>query len=227
MPVDAIAAITFSEKAAAELRHRIRAELDQAGSTPLRQAALDDLDHAPIGTLHAFARRILFEFPVEAGLPPGFDVLDELESQLALDERWEDLLDELLDDADHQPVPGLPAAELVQLLSWSSFRGTKTLRRVVEDFQANWDLVEQRVSLAAPVRPGGCPHILDRLAALVATPVPPDDTQAEFMADHPRRHVRLRRRRRQPPRWPRGGPAVARQGGPARRQDEVVGLRRC
>ena len=182
VPVDAIAAITFSEKAAAELRHRIRAELDQPGTTPLRQAALDDLDHAPIGTLHAFARRILFEFPVEAGLPPGFDVLDELESQLALDERWEDLLDELLDDADHQPVPGLPAAELVQLLSWGAFRGTKTLRRVVEDFQANWDLVEQRVSLDAPVRPGGCPHILDRLTALVATAVPPDDTQAEYTA---------------------------------------------
>ena len=183
MPIDAIAAITFSEKAAAELRHRIRAELDRAGATgrcagpPSTASTM-----RPIGTLHAFARRILFEFPVEAGLPPGFDVLDELESQLALDERWEDLLDELLDDADRQPVPGLTAAELVQLLGWGSFRGTKSLRRVVEDFQANWDLVDQRVALTAPPRPGGCPHILDRLAALVATPVPPDDTQADLMA---------------------------------------------
>ena len=75
-------------------------------STPRRRAALDGLDHAPIGTLHAFARRILFEFPVEAGLPPGFTVLDDLESQLALDERWEDLLDELLDDAGREVVPG-------------------------------------------------------------------------------------------------------------------------
>ena len=181
VPIDVIAAITFSEKAAAELRHRLRAELDQPDDGPLRHAALEGLDHAPIGTLHAFARRILFEFPVEAGLPPGFDVLDELESQLALDERWEDLLDELLDDAERQPVPGLTAAELVQLLGWGSFRGTASLRQIVEDFQSNWDLVEQRVALTAPTRPGGCRHIFDRLAALVATPVPPDDTQAALM----------------------------------------------
>src|SRR5687768_15122176 len=132
--IGAIAAITFTEKAAAELRHRLRSELGTR-STPLRRAALDALDHAPIGTLHAFARRLLFEFPVEAGLPPGFTVLDDLESQLALDERWDDLLDEILDDADHEVVPGLSAAELVQLVQWGSFGGSRGLRRVSEDFQ--------------------------------------------------------------------------------------------
>ena len=72
VPIDEIAAITFTEKAAAELRHRLRAALDRGRRhDPPRRPALDALDHAPIGTLHAFARRILFEFPVEAGLPPG------------------------------------------------------------------------------------------------------------------------------------------------------------
>ncbi len=79
VPITGIAAITFTEKAAAELRSRTRASLEHDPS-PEAQAALDRLDHAPIGTLHSFARRMLFDFPIEAGLPPGFSVLDELES---------------------------------------------------------------------------------------------------------------------------------------------------
>ena len=105
--IGSIAAITFTEKAAAELRHRLRVELsaaeadsgvdDPERATKMR-AALDVLDHAPIGTLHAFARRILNDYPVQAGLPPGFRVLDELESHLAFEERWSALLDQILDD---------------------------------------------------------------------------------------------------------------------------------
>ena len=121
MPIESIAAITFTEKAAGELRHRVREVLAAEPVSARRRAALDQLDGAPIGTLHAFARRILFEFPVEAGLPPGFTVLDELESQLALDERWEDLLDSLLDDPDHEIGPGLSAAGFVQLCDWERF----------------------------------------------------------------------------------------------------------
>ena len=121
MDIESIAAITFTEKAAAELRHRLRAELASADG---RQAGAGRARPGAIGTLHAFARRLLFEFPIEAGLPPGFTVLDELESQLALDERWEDLLDELLDEASRTVAPGLTAAELMQLCDWASFGGT-------------------------------------------------------------------------------------------------------
>jgi ATP-dependent helicase/nuclease subunit A len=182
VPVESIAAITFTEKAAAELRHRLRERLTE-GDSPLRAAALDALDHAPIGTLHAFARRLLFEFPVEAGLPPGFDVLDELESQLALDERWEDLQDELLDDATREVAPGLPATELVALCGWGSFGGLRGLRSMVEDFQANWDLVDERVDLAPPARPQpDLAPLLGAAAAVVATPVPAGDRQEDLVA---------------------------------------------
>ena len=128
-------------------------------------------------------------------MPPGFDVLDELESQLALDERWEDLLEELLDDADREVAPGLRAAELVQLIEWPKFGGTQALRRVVEDFQANWDLVDQRVR--SPRRGGraGARPVLARVAALVGTPVPPDDKQAEPLAEVRERAARVSRRR--------------------------------
>jgi ATP-dependent helicase/nuclease subunit A len=183
VPIDAIAAITFTEKAAAELRHRVRQRLAEEPVSALRQAALDGLDHAPIGTLHAFARRILFEFPVEAGLPPGFTVLDELESQLALDERWEDLLDSVLDDAAAEIAPGLPAAELVQLIGWGGFGGSRGLRRVVEDFQDNWDLVERRVALDPPARPSPHPPPLGRALALAATDTAAGDTQEAILAE--------------------------------------------
>jgi hypothetical protein len=72
VPVGCIAAITFTEKAAAELRHKIRSSLEAAATHHAAAAALAELDQAPIGTLHAFARRLLSEFPVEAELPPQF-----------------------------------------------------------------------------------------------------------------------------------------------------------
>ena len=87
-----IAAITFTEKAGAELRDRIRAELEKAAEAnpdgdrgDRAGEALEQLDGAAIGTLHSFAQRLLSEHPVEAGLPPRVEVLDEVSSSVAFD----------------------------------------------------------------------------------------------------------------------------------------------
>ena len=102
--LDSIAAITFSEKAAAELRDRVRQRFEAAtrSDNPSIAArardALLQLDGAAIGTLHSFAQRLLAEHPVEAGLPPGVDVLDEISSQVDFEQRWQVFLDALLDD---------------------------------------------------------------------------------------------------------------------------------
>ncbi len=69
--ITGVAAITFTEKAAAELRTRVRSAAGGTQRPSGRAAALERLDHAPIGTLHAFARRVLFDFPIEAGPPAG------------------------------------------------------------------------------------------------------------------------------------------------------------
>ncbi|MFV0306491.1 MAG: UvrD-helicase domain-containing protein [Desertimonas sp.] len=184
VPIEAIAAITFTEKAAAELRHRVRRELTAGPDTPARRAALEHLDHAPVGTLHAFARRLLLEFPVEAGLPPGFDVLDELESQLAFDDRWQDLLDELLDDADLEVAPGLSARDLAVLFGWAKFGGMTGLRSIAEDFQANWDLVAERVALAPPARPAlDLDAVVADARSIGATLVPDGDGQQTYVAN--------------------------------------------
>ena len=106
--VRAIAAITFTEKAAAELRDRIRQALERAaeqarqdGETTVAarcDAAMDQLDGAAIGTLHAFAQRILAENPIEVQLPPRVEILDEVTSDVQFEQRWSAHLDRLLDD---------------------------------------------------------------------------------------------------------------------------------
>ncbi|MGI9030250.1 MAG: UvrD-helicase domain-containing protein, partial [Ilumatobacteraceae bacterium] len=61
--------------------------------------------------------------------------------------------------------------------------GTAGLRRIVEEFQANWDLVEARVDLRPPVRPAiGVAALVRQLRAVAAGPAPDDDRQADVLA---------------------------------------------
>jgi ATP-dependent helicase/nuclease subunit A len=188
--IGAIAAITFTEKAAAELRHRLRDKLADAERDAIEADAADladkyhrahaDLDHAPIGTLHAFARRILNDYPVQAGLPPGFGVLDELESHLAFEERWELLLDQLLDEP--SPAGGVVegGSELIELCALDGFLIQRGGRRVAVGFHENWDLVVDRVDRTDPPPwQLDTEHFLAAVERVCATPCPPDDAQAE------------------------------------------------
>jgi ATP-dependent helicase/nuclease subunit A len=73
IPPARILAITFTERAAAELRARVRARLLALGE---REAARD-IEGAPIGTFHGFCARLLRAHALTAGLDPDFAILDE------------------------------------------------------------------------------------------------------------------------------------------------------
>lgn len=137
-----IAAITFTEAAAAELRERVRIEFERAllqaridGDTEVAERceqALADADVAAISTLHAFAQRLLSEFPVEIGVPPRVEVVDEVRSQIAFGERWGQFLDSLYED------PNLEEFIVRASILGVQLNGTQ-LRSIAQQFDDNWD----------------------------------------------------------------------------------------
>jgi ATP-dependent helicase/nuclease subunit A len=138
--LDRLAAITFTEAAAAELRDRIREGLERASTDEKRgeeerrrcRQGVDDLDHASIQTLHSFAARLLQERPLEAGLPPAFEVMDAISGELAFEERWSKWLDSALDDTTLAPILAL---------AFSLGLTTEHLRYVAERFHYQYDLL--------------------------------------------------------------------------------------
>jgi ATP-dependent exoDNAse (exonuclease V) beta subunit len=95
---DAILAFTFTDKAAAELRQRIRAELTRRAERGSERAAaaLAGLGGAWVTTIHGFCNRVLAAHPVAAGVDPGFRVLDAPETARAAREAFDDALVEFL-----------------------------------------------------------------------------------------------------------------------------------
>lgn len=102
--IERLVAITFTERAAAELKSRVRQEFQkraEAGSHEA-SAALASFESAQIGTIHAFAKRILNSFPIESGLPLTFEVLDEASSKLKVRDTASRFVETFFDSLDDQ-----------------------------------------------------------------------------------------------------------------------------
>ncbi len=99
---EAVLAFTFTEKAAAELRQRIRAELERragAGSERAREL-LGGLGSAWVTTIHGFCNRLLAAHPVAVGIDPRFRVLDAPEAERAAHEAFDEALEVFLAGGD-------------------------------------------------------------------------------------------------------------------------------
>jgi ATP-dependent exoDNAse (exonuclease V) beta subunit len=137
--IDHIAAVTFTHKAAGELKVRLRQKLDEARQTALDRErenledALKRLEEAAIGTIHSFCAQILCERPVEAGIDPAFQDLPEQEQKRLYERAFRGWFERALEDS----RPGLRRA--LSRLAWSSDSSP------ADELQmAGWKLVEWR-----------------------------------------------------------------------------------
>ena len=148
--IDRIAAITFTEKAAGELRDRLRQHLvaagdQESGGTPpdhgipaseiarRAEAALSGLDTAAIGTLHSFALRLVAENPLEAGTPPHVVTEQDTAEALAVERLWQRCA-EVLFGPDRDEVTGRAADDII-----AAGIGTRAFRELVAARHRDWD----------------------------------------------------------------------------------------
>jgi ATP-dependent helicase/nuclease subunit A len=102
--VTEIVAVTFSEKAAGELKLRLREELERArvsaragGEEAARlDHAVLEFEEAHISTIHGFCAELLRERPVEAAIDPTFEVMTESQSDRLFDEAFRSWMESAL-----------------------------------------------------------------------------------------------------------------------------------
>ncbi|HWH06718.1 MAG TPA: UvrD-helicase domain-containing protein, partial [Gaiellaceae bacterium] len=138
LDVESLLVITYTERAAGELRARIRARLGELGRHDLARS----LDGAWISTIHGFCLRLLKAHPFEAGLDPRFRVLDESQGRVLRGEAFERAL--TLFCAGEQP-------ERLQLLATYGAAG---LRRMLTSVYETLRSAGRELELELGERPG-------------------------------------------------------------------------
>lgn len=119
-----LAVLTYTRKAAGELKLRLRLRLDQALREPGKseaeraraEAAVAQLETARVGTIHSFCGDLLREHPVEAGVDPSFVELSDAPERALFSRVFSRFLQEKLQD----PPPGIRRALARRQPSWST-----------------------------------------------------------------------------------------------------------
>ena len=161
--IDKIVAVTFTHKAAGELKIRLRQKLDDeraaarsrgdAGTTERLETAIERLEEASIGTIHGFCAEILRSRPVEARIDPAFEELTEPEAARIYERAFQTWFERQLD----RDSPGLrrALARLAWREDWEEGPALEQLkkagRNLVEwrDFTAEWqpDTLEREAAI--------------------------------------------------------------------------------
>ena len=184
-----ILAITFTRKAAAEMRERIlhelraaasRSEIDRARWVELR----DRLGDIAISTIDAFCLSLLREFPLEADLDPGFDMADETEVPRLIEEALDRALRTLTRQARTEPDVALVFAQL------GMARTREGLASLLDRRLVAWSALDRFLAKGPSdlTAEAVCRQAVDRLRALLGGI---DGGLEQFLADGPTGHPRF------------------------------------
>ena len=177
--IQTLAAVTFTRKAAAELRGRFQVALERSlGDTPREgertwgpeekarlRDALRDLEQGFIGTIHSFCARLLRERPVECGVDPEFVEMEEIDDAIFREACWHDFLAEArlksddvlraLDDVGLFPEDLRDAYD--ELAMYPEVE-PEPGRKEPPDFEAARTALERFLDTAVPLIPGTRPE---------------------------------------------------------------------
>ncbi|CAN5314503.1 hypothetical protein BH20ACI2_BH20ACI2_26780 [soil metagenome] len=136
-----VVAVTFTEKAADELRARIRKTLHKAAQP---ESTIAEVEAAQISTIHALAARICRDFYDLAGIPADFTILDQTESPVWMWEKFE----EAVSGVDPDIIDALGFSWLTATLR-EFLNDPYTVQKALDLGSANWEALIQRASSAA------------------------------------------------------------------------------
>lgn len=162
-----IAAITFTEKAAYDLKKKLRAEIELHAPH-----LMWDIDRASIGTIHSFCGDLLREHALRLEIDPTFRVLDQREARLEQDEIIKDIVLEALAGGDEGAI------DLVERYRLAGYEHTSGAVDYVRDVLK--DVRWHRARYDAWTRDGLLD--LERLRAMSPSWSQPDDAPAELCA---------------------------------------------
>ena len=179
-----IAAITFTEAAAAELSERIRSRMEQLlneghpdndndllaqglnneGRRLIRQA-IAELDQATVQTIHSFASQLLRDRPLDAQLPPGWANLDEVETSQRFADQWNKWLQLALGDPTQAPADLGALQPLLRRLIESGAKPSQW-QDIAQIFSENCDRLDGKASIADGSLNGLCERFRQELKQL-------------------------------------------------------------